>query len=112
MGMWPTISHGNLPIMTTPENSTIEIEIAHEISLRLSRRNRSKKWLAHELNMDYGKVKRILSEANDQQLSLYVADKMLMLLGSSLREVISRPVIQSLKSDIEYNLKKYDYQSY
>lgn len=95
--------------MTTPENTTIETEIANEITMRLLKRNRSKKWLAYELNMDYGKVKRILSDSNCQQLSLSVADQMLMLLGSNLREVISRPIIKSLTRDIEYNLKKYDH---
>lgn len=65
------------------------------------------KWLAHMLDMDYGKVKRILSESCEQQLSLSIADQMLILLDSSLREVMSRPIINSLKIDLERLLNNY-----
>lgn len=75
----------------------IETEIANEITLRLSRCNRSKKWLAHEIGMDYGKVNRILSDTSPQQLSLSTADHMLRLLGSDLRTVIVAPTIKELR---------------
>lgn len=93
--------------MTTPKKSPIEIEIVNEIRLRLLERKRSKKWLAHMLDMDYGKVKRILSDTSTQQLSLSVADEMLTLLDSNLREIIYIPVIQTLKKDINNSLDKY-----
>jgi len=65
------------------------------------------KWLAHMLDMDYGKVKRILSESCEQQLSLSIADRMLVLLDSNLREVISQSTVKSICRDIENTIKKY-----
>jgi len=94
--------------MTTPKKSPIEIEIVNEIRLRLLERKRSKKWLAHMLDMDYGKVKRILSDTSTQQLSLSVADEMLTLLDSNLRETISISVIKSLHQEIELSFEKYN----
>lgn len=93
--------------MTTPDKSNIEKEIIHEIRLRLLDRKLSMKWLAHMLEMDYGKVKRILSERCEQQLSLSVADRMLVLLDSNLREVMSHPIKRTLKVDLELLLNKY-----
>ncbi|VXD05988.1 conserved hypothetical protein [Enterobacterales bacterium 8AC] len=98
--------------MTTPEKSDIEIEIVNEIKLRLSKQRRNKKWLAYMLGIDYGKVKRILSNSSSQQLSLSIADQMLVLLGSNLREVVSVPVIRTLRKEIEESLSKYDFSRY
>ncbi len=66
------------------------------------------KWLAHMLDMEYGKVKRILSESCEQQLSLSIADRMLMLLGSNLREVIARHILDALSTEIQECINKYD----
>lgn len=94
--------------MTSVKKSSIEILIANEIKLKLLKHKRSKKWLANSLGMDYGKVKRVLSETSNQQLSLSVADNMLFLLGSNLREVMSSQVIKLLRKDIESDIDKYD----
>lgn len=93
--------------MTTPKKSPIEIEIVNEIRLRLLEHRRSKKWLAHALDMDYGKVKRILSETSSQELSLSTADKMLVILGTDLRGAISSSIIKILCEEIECSLNKF-----
>ncbi|AHG23000.1 hypothetical protein Z042_23245 [Chania multitudinisentens RB-25] len=82
--------------MITPEKAHIEIIVVKEIKLRLQTCKLSKKWLACNLNMDYGKIKRILNEKHDQQLSLTVADHMLRLLGSNLQDIIALYAIDEL----------------
>jgi len=79
--------------MKTPEKSEIEKEIISVIRIKLINKRRSKKWLAFHLRMDYGKVKRVLSEKHQQQLSLSAADNMLRLLDSSLRDTIVQAYI-------------------
>lgn len=92
----------------TSGKSTIEKQIVQEINRLLRRERRSKKWLACELGMDYGKVKRVLNPTARQQLSLTVADKILRLLGSSLTDVISKVVVTALIDDVQ----KYLYRRY
>jgi hypothetical protein len=92
----------------TPEKTAIEIKIAQEITNRLKNQDRTKYWLSNKLGMDYGKVKRVLSLKDNQQLSLSVAENMLSVLGSNLPDAMLRHVIRSIREDIDKGLAKYD----
>lgn len=93
--------------MITPEKACIEKKVSREITYRLQTRNLSKKWLARELDMDYGKIKRVLNERHEQQLSLTVADHMLTLLGSNLQDIVALYAIDELQKDDQKDFKKY-----
>lgn len=92
----------------TPEKTAIEKTIAQEITNRLKNQDRTKYWLSNKLGMDYGKVKRVLSLKDNQQLSLSVAENMLSVLGSNLHDAMFRQLIRSIREDIERGLAKYD----
>jgi hypothetical protein len=86
--------------MIAPGKTLVEVNVVREITHRLQLRKLSKKWLAYNLDMDYGKVKRILNIEHEQQLSLTVADNMLRLLGSDLQSIITLYAINELPKKI------------
>lgn len=97
--------------MLTPEKThpamTLTEEVTHAINERLHVKKKSKKWLAYQMNTDYGRIKRILNINDSQQLSLDEANEILILLDSSLRDVLTAPVVETLHADISNSLSKY-----
>ncbi|MFZ1872210.1 MAG: hypothetical protein WAU54_05395 [Chania sp.] len=91
----------------TSGKSALEVQIASEIKSRLRKQDRSKHWLATEVGLDYGKVKRVLNDRDSQQLSITVANSMLMALGTNLTDALLGEIIQAIREDIERDLAKY-----
>ena len=95
--------------MSTPEKTLLPLsaEVTRAINERLHVTKQSKKWLANRMNKEYGRVKRMLNINDVQQLSIDDADAMLVLLGSSLRDVLTAPVVETLQEDISNSLSKH-----
>jgi hypothetical protein len=86
--------------MRKPEKSAIEKSVVIAICSLLVSQRRSRRWLADELGMDYGSVKRLLRCNSRQALTISTAERMLNLLGSDLRTVIVAPVIKELRDKL------------
>ncbi|WP_337264373.1 MULTISPECIES: hypothetical protein [unclassified Serratia (in: enterobacteria)] len=84
-----------------PGKAAIELKMVDEINRLLREQGRSKLWLADEIGLDYGKVKRVLSKTDSQQLSLTVANDMLSALGTNLADAITGGVISSLRHELD-----------
>ncbi|PVZ84844.1 hypothetical protein C9426_22080 [Serratia sp. S1B] len=87
--------------MILPEKSRIELDVANAIRRLLIEKGQTRRWLAEQIGMGYGPVKRILNDRDPQQLSLTTADLMLRVLGTNLQKTIARPVIK--KAIMELN---------
>jgi hypothetical protein len=93
--------------MRAVDRETIEKMVVIAICDILASQKRSKKWLANELSMDYGKVKRLLSLRSKQQLTISIAERMLRLLGSDLHTVIMSSLISEIRHKIIEVLNEY-----
>ena len=94
-------------MISTPENPhTLADEVKSVINNRLQMQKQTKKWLAARTGTDYGRVKRVLNSTDSQPMTVDEADQMLLALGSSLRDALTAPVIDTLAEDIAQSLKK------
>lgn len=82
-------------------------EILNVINEKLRLQKQTKKWLAAQIGSEYGRVKRQLSYSDMQPLTIDEADHMLMILGSSLTEVLTAKLISDLDSGIADILKRH-----
>lgn len=85
----------------TPGKAAVELMIADEIKRLLQQQGLTKLWLSNATGLDYGKVKRVLSATDEQQLSLTVANDMLAALGTNLTDVMTGGIISTLRAELD-----------